>query len=130
MILLDTDICVEILRGNPAMLRKKEAYPDVTAVSFMTAAELHYGAAFSGYPEASIKAVEAFLSSMNVLRSSDSVMRSFGTIKAGLRRKRILIPDADLFIGATAVAHGVPLVTGNTKHFSRIESLELEDWTR
>lgn len=39
-----------------------------------------------------------------------------------------MIEDFDLLIGCTAVAKGLVMVTDNTKHFSRIEGIELEDW--
>jgi tRNA(fMet)-specific endonuclease VapC len=35
--------------------------------------------------------------------------------------------DADLIIAATALEHGRTLVTGNTAHFSWIQSLVVED---
>ena len=34
----------------------------------------------------------------------------------------------DLFIAATALEHDYTLVTHNTRHFSRIPGLKLEDW--
>ncbi len=49
------------------------------------------------------------------------------TINGTLKRKRKLIDMADLFIAATAVAHNLPLVTLNRKHFDRIDTLKLID---
>jgi predicted nucleic acid-binding protein len=54
VILFDTDVCIEILRGNRQVLDRwesKEMYP---AVSFMTVAELYYGAERSKYREENI----------------------------------------------------------------------------
>ena len=45
-----------------------------------------------------------------------------------LRRSGILIEDADLLMGAIAIANNAVLVTHNTKHFIRIKDLQLEDW--
>lgn len=45
-------------------------------------------------------------------------------INSTLKRKRKQIDLADLFIAATAVAHNLPLVTLNRKHFDRIEILK------
>ena len=42
----------------------------------------------------------------------------------------LMIPDADHFIGAKALEYADALITGNAKHFSRIEGLRIEDWTR
>jgi tRNA(fMet)-specific endonuclease VapC len=130
VIVLDTDICIEILRGNKVVLRKRAAYPDDVAVSFMTAAELYFGAENSGFPAENHALVQRFLVTMPVLEAGDGVLRRFGGIKAMLKRKRQLIPDADIFIGATALEHAEALATGNAKHFSRIDGLVLEDWAR
>jgi tRNA(fMet)-specific endonuclease VapC len=40
------------------------------------------------------------------------------------------VDDFDLLIGATAIHHGLTLVTNNTKHFQRLNGIKLEDWSR
>ena len=40
------------------------------------------------------------------------------------------IVDADLLIAAITLANGASLVTGNRRHYKRIESLRIEDWIR
>ena len=45
-----------------------------------------------------------------------------------MRKLGLLIADFDLLIGATAVYHELVLVTNNTKHFERMQSLRLENW--
>jgi predicted nucleic acid-binding protein len=130
VILLDTDVCIEILRGNTRVMRHQDACPEELAVSFMTVAELLYGAENSDHPERSAMLVHRFLMAVPVIQTADGLLARFASIKAGLRRKRILIPDADIFIGATALEYADALVTGNAKHFSRIEGLRFEDWTR
>ena len=61
MILFDTDVCVEILRGNKKVAKKRLGYPGTIAISFMTVAELFYGAENSGRPDENSIAVEKFL---------------------------------------------------------------------
>lgn len=130
MILLDTDVCIEILRGNAKVMRHQDACPEELAVSFMTVAELLYGAENSDHPERSAMLVHRFLMAVPVIQTVEGLLSRFASVKAGLRRKRILIPDADIFIGATALEYADALVTGNAKRFSRIEGLRIEDWTR
>jgi predicted nucleic acid-binding protein len=43
VILIDADICIEILCGNRKVIKKSSQYDGVIAVSFMTVGELHYG---------------------------------------------------------------------------------------
>jgi len=42
-----------------------------------------------------------------------------------LRRKNIRLESCDVFIAATAIADGLPLVTLNRKHFEQIDGVEL-----
>jgi tRNA(fMet)-specific endonuclease VapC len=44
MILLDTDICIELLKGNKRILQRRDQYDGPVGVCFMTIAELYYGA--------------------------------------------------------------------------------------
>ena len=48
-------------------------------------------------------------------------------ISQALRKGRIQVESSDLFIAATAIAHGLPLATLNRKHFECIEELILFD---
>ncbi len=58
MILLDTDVCIEILRGNERAIENRELQPEATAVSFFTIGELYYGARKSGRIEHNTHLVE------------------------------------------------------------------------
>ena len=50
-------------------------------------------------------------------------------IRADLETRGVVIGGNDLWIAATALAHGATLVTNNTAEFSRVPGLQLEDWT-
>jgi tRNA(fMet)-specific endonuclease VapC len=41
-----------------------------------------------------------------------------------------VLADADLLIAAITLARGASLVTGNRRHYQRIEGPGLEDWVR
>lgn len=94
----------------------------------MTIAELFFGAAKSRCPSAEAERVNRFADIFDELKPTRSMLRKFGEIKAQLQKTGELLPDADLLIAATALDAGVTLVTGNTKHFSRIPGLSLENW--
>lgn len=55
-------------------------------------------------------------------------MRRFAEIKAGLEQKGTRLADADIIIASIAIEAGLPLVTGNVRHYSRIGGLEVENW--
>jgi len=50
-------------------------------------------------------------------------------IYAKLKKDGRLIDDSDILIGASCIAHGYTLVTDNTRHFNRIDNLQIENWT-
>ncbi len=51
-----------------------------------------------------------------------------GKIKADLERVGRTLDDADLLIGAIALASKGTLVTNNTSHFDRIPGLRIDNW--
>ncbi len=130
MTLLDTDVCIELLHRNTHVLGRRIAENDILAVSFMTAAELYYGAAKSNMVEHNNEIVEAFLLTISVIHSDRSIVRAYGEIKANLQKGGLPIADANLFIAATAITKCEKLVTGNMKHYQRIEDLRIENWIR
>ena len=128
MILLDTDICVEILRKNETVILRRAEYDDSTAISFMSLAELFYGAEKSSNPAANRRLIEEFLLTLEVIHSDYHILQRFGQFKKYLQEKRAILPDADIFIAATAYERAEMLVSGNTSHFERFPNLEIENW--
>lgn len=130
MILFDTDTCVELLKGNKKVIQHIKAVNDDIAVSFMTVAELYYGAEKSNNVAKNIISVEKMLLAFEVIESSLEIEQRFGKLKASLHKKGNPIEDADTFIAATCLETCETLVTGNGKHYSRIPDLKIENWIR
>jgi predicted nucleic acid-binding protein len=61
-----------------------------------------------------------------VLPYGVNTARLFGELAAGLGAEGRTLADADLQIAATALQHGLALVTGNLRHFERIPGLVIE----
>ena len=129
MIILDTDTCVELLRGNERVIEQRALTDEAIGVSFISVAELYYGVERSSKPAENRHAVDALLLSVMVVESDRAIAQRFAQLKTELWRDSILLPDADLFIAATTLVHGTLLVTGNTRHFARIHGLRLERWS-
>ena len=130
MILLDTDTCVEILRGNQEVIDRRLETNEEVAISFMTAAELYYGAEKSNNRLRNKHVVDEFILSIDIVHTDLDILRKFGEIKAELQSKGVSLADADFLIAATCLCHSKKLVTGNAKHFDRIENLVTENWIR
>lgn len=128
MIVLDTDVCVEILRNNPVVCARFRAVQRDVRIPFMVAAELLYGAEKSADPDGNLEQVEAFLGSVDIMESDENTVRTFGYVKAYLAKAGLAIPDADLLVAAAALSRSCPLASGNVRHFSRIWGLQLQNW--
>jgi tRNA(fMet)-specific endonuclease VapC len=128
--ILDTDTCIEILRGNDAVIARRSAIADDVATTWITAAELFYGAAKSKAPEGNRSLVTQFLSTLQVLGLDDLSVQIFGEAKALLEKRGQRLADADLLIGAIAAARCATVITGNRRHYERIPGVLVEDWIR
>ena len=98
--------------------------------TWITAAELYYGAAKSKAPERNRALVTSFLATLPVIEFEEAAVQIFGQTKALLERQGRRLADADLFIGAIALARGATVVTGNRRHYERIPGMVLENWIR
>ena len=130
MIIFDTDTCIEILRGNKAVIEKRKKYEDIVGISFMSVAELYYGAEKSGNYSKNNKLIEEFLFTIQIIDTNIEIMKKYGQLKRKQELLGFAVADADLFIAATTICSGNKLITGNLKHFIRIEELIIEDWIR
>lgn len=127
MKVLDSDHCIAILRGH-LDLSRHAATDDQLAVTAISVGELVHGVHKSAAPERNLSRLDVLLAQLVVLPFSDPAARRFGFLKAQLERAGNRLDDADLQIGCTALAAGLPLLTHNRKHFERIPGLVLEDW--
>ncbi len=126
--LLDTNICIHLFRGKFNLLDKfKEIDLQDCAISEITLAELIFGAENSSNPEKNQKIIDAFLEQIKILPIINAIP-IYAKEKVRLRKKGIMISDFDLFIGTTAVANKLIMVTENIKEFERISNIEIENW--
>lgn len=95
-------------------------------MSAVTVGELYQGAYRSSARERHLKNIdERILPAVTVLPYDAATARIYGQIRAVLEGKGKPLADADLQIAATAIYHGLELVTGNLKHFQRVTDLTL-----
>ena len=127
--LLDTDVCIELIKHNERVLDKVETIgADHCFVTEITIAELFYGAAKSGRPE-QFNDVKYILQSFDLKPLLPS-LRLYGENKAILEDKGQMIGEFDLLIGSCAVHNNLVMVTSNLKHFDHIPNITLEDWAQ
>ena len=128
MILMDTNVCIRILRGREDAVKSFSENAGDVALPFMVLGELYYGAARSDDPEHAKSLVDEFASVLPVVDSSQTIMARFGIEKARLAAGGTLLEDADVLIAATALVCGGRIATRNVRHFNRFEGLEVLEW--
>lgn len=128
--LLDTNICVAIIRRKPSTVleRLTQQTPGSVAVSSITVAELTYGVEKSAKPEQNRIALEQFLLPLAIIDFDHAAAAAYGDIRVHLERQGLPIGAMDLLIGAHAQSTNRILVTNNTREFARIPHLQLENW--
>ena len=127
--LIDTDVIIFGLRGdkhiNEGMLENQDIPKSISVVTY---GELMYGARKSKHPNKNIATTYRVADLFPIIDINKGIIEVFGEIKAKLEASGIRIEDMDLLIASTAIYMNLSLVTNNTKHFSRIEDLNLENW--
>ena len=129
--LLDTNICIFVIRRKPALVLQRffQQSPDEVAISSVTLAELRYGADKSTLPAKNHAALHSFLIPISVADFDPLAADQYGKIRAYLERRGTPIGPLDTMIAAHALSLKVTLVTANTSEFSRVPGLACENWT-
>jgi tRNA(fMet)-specific endonuclease VapC len=130
-LMLDTDICIYIIKQKPASIQKhfqKHRVGDI-GISSITLSELNYGVAKSAYRDKNAAALEEFIIPLEVLPFDEEAVRVYGNVRAALEKAGKPIGAMDMLIAAHALSLGVPLATNNSREFSHIPALQLIDWT-
>lgn len=128
--LLDTNVCIMFLsRRNPQLSTRFASIPayDKTVCSIVRT-ELYFGAYKSKYQTQSLATINGFLAHLPSLPFDDKAAQICGEIRADLARKGTPIGPYDVQIAAIALANHLTLVTHNTREFSRVPNLLLDDW--
>ena len=125
--LLDTNVCVALLRGKAAG-GKSSPHPEECAVSVVTAAELWVGAEKSSRREEQLRSVAGFLAVFEVLAFDGESARHYGDIRACLEKQGRPIGPLDLLIAAHARREEATLITSNLREFRRVPGLKCLAW--
>ena len=127
MYLLDSDILVFLKRDRYHMQERVNQVGLYNCVlSEISLAELYVGAYKMG-DEKNLLVVDMLTSLFTVVPIT-AALKTYSQLRAQLEGGGKRLEDMDLFIAATALANDYTLVTHNTRHFSRIPGLKIEDW--
>jgi len=126
-VLIDTDLLIDLERGVGSQAVEELLGEEDRAISVVTVSELLHGVhRATGARRARRSAfVEHLLAGLRAIPITDAVARAHADLWAQLSAQGDVIGAHDLWIGATAVAHGLAVATGNVADFQRVPGLRV-----
>lgn len=131
MYCLDTDVIIDLFRGDKVIKDKFEYLCGLNAgfsMTPVTLCELYKGAFKAEKKEEALELIEAFFKSVDFLEFKKESCKTFGRLLNESAKKGRLVPEADLMIASLAITNNKLLVTRNIKHFKDIAGLKIEKW--
>jgi tRNA(fMet)-specific endonuclease VapC len=127
--MLDTNICIYVVKNYPAKLRERfNRLADQLCISTVTLAELHYGAEKSARRLDNLEAIRQFVARLGILPFSTAAAAHYGEIRAALERAGTPAGAYDTLIAGHARSEGMTVVTNNLREFERMPGVRAENW--
>jgi len=126
--MLDTDTLSHVVKKHLPVIKKLINHEeDEIYISAITNAELFYGLE-KKKSQKLFNEVRSVIGKCTIIDFDASQSELYGRIRVELEKSGSPLGDMDLLIAAAAISTGAILVTHNTRHFSRIKGLKIEDW--
>ncbi len=128
--MLDTDICIYVLKKHSDKLRHKFKVTKNICISSVTYGELCFGIenGDNSMKEARWKELNLFTQRLFIEPWDENAAKHYGSIRALLRRQGAPIGNNDLLIAAHARSLDSVMVTNNIREFERVPDLIIENW--
>lgn len=124
--LVDTDWAIDYMNGIQRIVRNlNTCFPEGVGISIISVAELYDGIFGGVSPEGAEQQLRELLGYVEVVPLDDNICRIFARERGRLKAAGNIIGDFDLLIGATALRHGLTLLSNNRRHFQRIRGLTI-----
>ena len=126
----DTNVWIHLLNKSESLVKQRfeEIDPSEIRLCSVVKAELYFGAEKSKRRDENMETIEALFADMESLSFDDQAARQYGVIRENLSTSGVLIGPNDLMIAAIGLTHDITVVTHNTREFSRVAGLRIEDW--
>ncbi len=130
MYMLDTNMCIYIIKKRPiSLLEKFDSIPkNSLCISVVTYAELQYGIERSSSKKMNQAIINDFVSHLTVYLWDMEAARQYGKIRSDLEKDGTPIGNMDLLIAAHAISQKCTIVSNNLKEFQRVKNLKCENW--
>lgn len=128
--LLDTCILSYYFRKEKGIIEQFQMkHPEDIKISSITFMEIEYGLYLNSNVEKKIRPIwKKLLEQIEVLLFNDDDAKMSAIIRGQLKQAGQLIGPYDILLAGTALSRHLIFVTANTKEFSRIKNLSLENW--
>ena len=129
MILLDTNICIDIINQRPSKILsrfRKYKFEEI-GISSVSAAELSFAIEQSGSVRGK-QFLDMFLATLKVHPFDEECIWKYGKLRAFLEKKGQPIGTLDTMIAAHALSLNMLLVTNQEDEFSEVPGLKTENW--
>ena len=126
-VLLDTDVFSYLTKSNDSrgVAYRPHVEGKTVAISFVTVGELYFGVENKKWGERTVRELLERLKAVVIVPYDTEICKTYGNLKAPLRKAGVVVSDNDLWIAACAVRHSIPLISNNRKHFEKIPRLRL-----
>jgi len=130
MYMLDTNICIYVLRNRSKRLRNRFKVEKDLFISSVSYAELCFGIenGVDTLRSQRWEQLDSFTRLLRIEPLDGNAGRHYGHLRAFLKKRGQPIGNNDLFIASHALSMGAVLVTNNEREFARVPDLELENW--
>jgi len=122
--LLDSNIIIDIFRGNQETINKVKTLP-IIHIPIIAIGELYFGAHKSAQTPKRITEIQQLENTVPILEVTKLTARIYGEIKAQLQAKGTPIPENDIWIAAIVKEHQLTLLTKD-HHFQKVEGILVE----
>src|SRR5690606_10723997 len=125
-IILDTNIVIELFKGNPDIIKHLGDLP-LVKVSNVVLGELLLGAYRSSNTNKHLSQINGFLKKCELIGTDATTADTYAVLKTALLNKGKPIPENDIWIAAIAKQHQLTLITRDA-HFGEVNGLKTEKW--
>ena len=126
--LIDSDTCSAVLKNDRRVFGRFMQHLGQLHISSVTAGELFAWTFRANAPASRLRRMADLLNDVTVLDFGEPEARAFGSLRAALLNAGRPAPALDLLISATAVHHGLTLITHNIRDYANVPGLTVEDW--
>ncbi len=127
--ILDSDVFSDVFKSPESARYPRYVRGVVPALTFVSVAEVYFGAYSAQWGDAKMRELETRLGRMLVLPYDEDLPRACAGLRAEALRRGHPLAQAvhanDLWIAACAVHYGAPVLTGNVRHFAGLPGLDV-----